>query len=398
MVSKQRVHELTAALGGRLLDMRRHLHMHPELSFEETETARFIMAQLDAIGAPYRSGVGGHGIVAEIKGARSSDRIIGLRGDMDALPIEEANDVVYKSTKSGVMHACGHDAHTTCAFGAVSVLHALRDELPVTYRVLFQPAEERIPGGASLMIRDGALNPLPAAMFGQHVYPELEAGKVGFKPGMYMASADELYFRVKGKGGHGALPRRFSDPVTAAAQLIINLQQIVSRKAPPDLPSVLSIGKIVANGATNIIPNEVYMEGTFRTFNEPWREEAHGWIERITKLTAETFGVEAEVEVRVGYPFLVNDEALTARAIADAEEFLGAENVVPLELRPTAEDFAYFSQQVPSCFFRLGTASPDGRHTSGLHTPTFDIDESALQVGTGMMAWLALQEGFRAGT
>ncbi len=392
MVNKSKVHELANGLAGRMREMRRHLHMHPELSFEEENTAAFVADQLTAIGVSFTTGIGGHGIVAEVVGKRASSSIVALRGDMDALPIEEANKVAYASTRQGVMHACGHDAHTTCVLGAVQMLHELRDELPGTFRVLFQPAEERIPGGASLMIRDGALEPKPKAMFGQHVYPELVAGKVGFKPGMYMASADELYIRVKGKGGHAALPRRFNDPVTAAAHLITALQQITSRKAQHDIPTVLSIGKVVANGATNIIPNEVYMEGTFRTFNEEWRDEAHQWIRRMAMGTATTFDVEIEVEVRRGYPFLVNDEALTERAIDRARDFLGAENVVDLELRPTAEDFAYFSQQVPSCFYRLGTASADGQHTSGLHTPTFDINEDALVTGAGLMTWLAICE------
>lgn len=366
--------------------------MNPELSFEEVETARFVAAQLEALGIEFKSNVGGYGIVAELRSSVPTERTIALRGDMDALPIAEANEVPYRSTKPGVMHACGHDVHTTCVLGAAAIFQSLRDELPCNIRLLFQPAEERIPGGASLMIRDGALNPPPAAIFGQHVYPELTSGMVGFKPGMYMASADELYFRVRGKGGHGALPRRFNDPVTAAAQLIINLQQIVSRKAAHDVPTVLSIGKVIANGATNIIPDEVIMEGTFRTFDEAWRGEAHEWIKRIALHTGEAFGVTAEVEVRKGYPFLINDEALTLRAMQHARDYLGERQVVELGIRPTAEDFAYFSQQVPACFYRLGTATADGRNTSGLHTPTFDIDETALPVGAGLMAWLALCE------
>lgn len=395
MVSKGQIQALASGLTGRMVEQRRYLHMHPELSFNEENTARFVAEYLREIGVEFTTGIGGHGIVAEINGGIASDKVVALRGDMDALPIEEAGDAIYKSKNPGVMHACGHDVHTTCVLGAVTMLHSLRDELEGKFRILFQPAEERIPGGASLMIKDGALDPRPNAMFGQHVYPELTAGKVGFKPGIYMASADELYFTVTGTGGHAALPRKFADPVTAAAQLLINLQQITSRKAQPDVPTVLSIGKFKADGATNIIPNQVFMEGTFRTFNEEWRAEAHDWIDRMTRATGDTFGVDARVEIRRGYPFLVNDEALTLRAMDDARDFLGAENVVDLDLRPTAEDFAYFSQLVPSCFYRLGTASANGEHTSGLHTPTFDINESALETGAGLMTWLAVQASRR---
>lgn len=392
MVNKSQVHALAAQYSSEIRAMRRHLHRHPELSFEEHKTAAFVSDQLSALGIKHTGGIGGLGIVAELQGADPSSRLVALRADMDALPIQEQNDVEYASQNPGVMHACGHDAHTACALGAVRLLHELRDEWRGTIRVLFQPAEERIPGGASLMIKDGALNPAPQSMLGQHVYPELPAGKVGFKAGIYMASADELYFTVKGKGGHAALPQRLNDPVIAAAQLIINLQQVVSRNAPPEIPTVLSIGKVVALGATNIIPNEVVMEGTFRTFDEAWRTKAHGIIERICAATAETFNVEVEIEIRIGYPFLVNDESVTGRAKAAAIDFLGKDQVVDLGIRPTAEDFAYYSQLVPSCFYRLGTASEDGRFTSGLHTPTFDIDEKALTTGAGLMAWLALEE------
>lgn len=392
MVNKSRVHALAAQYSSEIQSIRRHLHKHPELSFEEHQTAAFVADQLTAMGVSFKSGIGGLGLVAELHGQEPASGIIALRADMDALPIHELNNVDYISQNPGVMHACGHDAHTACALGAVRILHELRNEWKGSIRVLFQPAEERIPGGASLMIRDGALDPRPHSMLGQHVYPELPAGKVGFKPGIYMASADELYFTVKGKGGHAALPQRLHDPVIAAAQLIINLQHVVSRNAPPEIPTVLSMGKIIADGATNIVPNEVYMEGTFRTFDEAWRSKAHEIIARICSATGDTFGVEVQVEIRKGYPFLVNDEIVTARAKAAAIDFLGEDQVVDLGIRPTAEDFAYYSQLVPSCFYRLGTASVDGRFTSGLHTPTFDIDETALTTGAGLMAWLALEE------
>lgn len=389
MVNKSAVHALANELFDEVRNMRRHLHTHPELSFQEHETAAYIAACLQDAGISFTSGVGGTGLIAELEG-KGDGPLIALRGDMDALPIKEVNEVPYASKNAGVMHACGHDAHTASVFGAMKILHQLRDQWSGKVRIFFQPGEERIPGGASLMIRDGALKPMPDRLFGQHVYPELPAGHVGFKPGMYMASADELYLTVRGKGGHAALVRRFQDPVLAAAEIIVALQQVVSRNAPPEVPTVLSIGKVLAEGATNVIPNEVIIEGTFRTFNEEWRSEAHGLIERIAKHTALAGGVEVEVEVRKGYPFLVNDEGTTLRARDCAIAYLGADRVHELDLRPTAEDFAFFSQQVPSCFYRLGTAAMDGRFTSGLHTPTFDIDEDALRTGSGLMAWLAL--------
>jgi amidohydrolase len=312
---------------------------------------------------------------------------------MDALPILEANDVTYKSKNEGVMHACGHDVHTSCALGTANVLHQLRDEFEGTLKVIFQPGEERLPGGASLMIKEGALeNPKPASIVGQHVLPELEAGKVGFKSGMYMASADEIHFTVKGKGGHAALPHYNIDPVLITSHIIVALQQVVSRRTKPGVPCVLSFGKVDANGATNVIPNEVQVAGTFRTMNEEWRMEAHAIMKKMAEELALSMGGSCDFRVDVGYPFVYNDEALTEFARVAAEDYLGKENVVELDMRMTGEDFSYFTQHMPGCFYRLGVGNKAEGITSGLHTPTFNVDERSLEVGTGVMSYVALKQ------
>lgn len=393
MVKKETISALAAQYHERVRGIRRHLHQHPELSFEEHKTAGYIAEQLTALNIPFTTGVAGTGLTAEISGDLPSDKFIALRADIDALPIQEKNDVPYASANPGVMHACGHDVHTSSMLGALAILKDTKSEWGGKIRVLFQPGEELLPGGASLMIAAGALdNPRPAGIIGQHVFPELPAGKVGFKPGMYMASADEIYITVHGKGGHAALPTRFTDPILAASHMVVALQQVVSRKASPELPTVLSFGKMNANGANNVIPETVTLEGTLRTFDETWRYEAHKWIEKIATDTCSASGCTVDVDIRVGYPFLVNDEDMTARAKQFAQEYLGAENVVDLGLRMTAEDFSYYSQMMPGCFYRLGTAGKDGSHTSGLHTPTFDIEETALETSIGLMAWLAINE------
>jgi amidohydrolase len=373
---------------------RRHLHAHPELSFEEVETGRYIAARLDAIGVPYKAGFAGNGLVALIKGRNPKKKVVALRADIDALPIEEANDVPYKSRNAGVMHACGHDVHTASLLGTVRVLHALRAEFEGTVKCIFQPGEEKLPGGASIMIREGALeNPRPASIFGQHVHPPLRAGLVGLKPGIFMASTDEIYVTIKGRGGHGALPHDAIDPVAIAAQMIVTLQQVVSRYADPAVPSVLTFGKINSvGGATNVIPNEVRLEGTFRTMNEKWRAAAHKRMKKIAESLVKSMGGACEFRIVPGYPMLHNHEALTARARAWAVEFLGKDRVVDLPLRMTGEDFAYYSQVMPACFYRLGTGNPERGITSPVHTTTFDIDERALETGVGLMAWLAVKE------
>ena len=375
------------------VDTRRHLHQHPELSFEEKETAAFVAGKLRSFGITPQEGIADTGLVALIEGQNPDKKVVALRADMDALPITEANDVPYKSQNVGVMHACGHDVHTASLLGVARILHQLRDQFEGTVKLVFQPGEERIPGGASLMIKDGVLeNPRPQHMFGQHVQPFIPAGKVGFREGMYMASADELYVTVHGKGGHAAMPDRNIDPVLITSHIIVALQQIVSRAADPKMPSVLSFGRVIAEGATNVIPNEVKLEGTFRTMDEDWRAEAHRKMKKIAESIAEGMGGSCDFDIRRGYPFLKNSPELTRRARHYATDFLGQENVVDLDLWMAAEDFAYYTQQVDACFYRLGTGNEARGINSSVHTPTFDVDESALEVGVGLMSWIAVQE------
>ena len=389
---KNKIQLLAKKYHAQSVAVRRHLHAHPELSFKEVETGKFIADQLSALQIPHTTGWADNGVVAIIEGKNPSNKTIALRADFDALPITEANEVPYVSLNKGVMHACGHDAHTASLLGAAKILYELRDEWEGTLKLIFQPAEERIPGGASLMIGEGVLkNPAPTAIVGQHVLPSLMVGKVGFRSGLYMASADEIYLTVKGEGGHGAMPQLSTDVVLMASHIVVALQHIVSRCADPTIPTVLSFGKINSTGgATNVLPNEVKLEGTFRTMNEKWRLEASELLKKTAQLTAESMGGTCEVEVRMGYPFLINDALVTAESRRLAEEYLGAENVVELPMRMTAEDFAYYAQVVPACFYRLGTAATDGTKSSELHTDTFDIDESSLQIGAGLMAWLAV--------
>lgn len=375
-----------------LIQIRKHLHAHPELSEKEFETAAFICSKLDSFGISYVKNVGGNGIVAHIIGRNPNSKTIALRADMDALPITELNNESYKSVNPGVMHACGHDVHMSCLLGAVRILNQLRDEFDGTLRILFQPSEEKFPGGALAMIADGVLkNPVPVEIYGQHVLPTLEVGKVGFKAGYYMASTDEVYLTVKGKGGHAATPELNVDTVVLAAQIIVSLQQLVSRMAPPGIPTVLSFGRIIGEGRTNIIPNEVKIDGTLRTFNEEWRAKAHEKITHMAQHIAESVGGCCDVFIDKGYPFLINDDTVTQKAKLAAIEYLGAENVVDLEQRMTAEDFAYYSHIIPACFYRLGVKNPQWNEIRNLHTPTFDADENSIALGAGLMAWLAVK-------
>jgi amidohydrolase len=372
-----------------LIAIRRHLHMHPELSYHEHGTSAFVQQKLTEWGIPFETGFADTGISAWINREKSG-KITALRADMDALPIQELNEVDYASRNPGVMHACGHDVHTTCLLGAMKILHELRDQIDHPIQAIFQPAEEKLPGGASLMIRDGVFAKMPAGIIGQHVYPELPAGKVGFRPGPYMASTDELYVTITGRGGHGARPQGNIDPVLIASHLIVALQQVVSRWNDPQMPTVLTFGKIIGNGATNITPDSVYLEGTFRTFDETWRRKAHERILSLAHGLVEGMGGKVDFKIDVGYPVVYNDEALTARSKAKAIEYLGADNVIDLPMRTTAEDFAYYSQLMPGCFYRLGTASPDGSNTAALHNARFNVDESAIAIGAGLMAWEAV--------
>jgi len=392
MINREQIQNLAGNIFDEIVNYRRHLHANPELSFKEFQTAAFIKEKLTAWGIPF-SPMANTGVVGLIKGDLPSDQIIALRGDIDALPITEANDKPYVSKNPGVMHACGHDVHTSSLLGTAYILNNLKAEFGGTVKLIFQPGEETLPGGASLMIADGVLeNPKPRAILGQHVLPMLEAGKVGFRSGIYMASADEIYVTVRGKGGHAAQPQQNIDPVLITAHILVALQQIVSRNADPRLPSVLSFGKVIANGATNVIPNEVKLEGTFRTLNEEWRAEAKRLMKKMAEGIAESMGGSCEFNIMHGYPFLVNEEKLTASARGYAEDYLGAENVVDLDIWMAAEDFAYYSQVTDACFYRLGTGNADKGTFYSVHHPNFDIDEDALKVSTGLMAYIALKQ------
>ena len=390
---RDKIKGLAGLYKDQIIDYRNHLHANPELSFKEYETSAYVERELRSFGIAHIEKKADTGLVALIEGRNPAKKIVALRADMDALPIQEANDVPYKSKNDGVMHACGHDVHASSLLGAARILNEVKEEFEGTIKLIFQPGEEVIPGGASLMIKDGVLeSPHPSAIIGQHVMPLIPVGKVGFRKGMYMASADELYLTVKGKGGHGAMPETLVDPVLITAHIIVALQQIVSRNASPKIPSVLSFGKIIANGATNIIPNEVKVEGTFRTLNEEWRSQANKQMVKLAEGIAEAMGGSAEFEVRRGYPFLQNAPELTDRALHAAKDYLGEENVVDLDIWMAAEDFSYYTQQIDGCFYRLGTRNEEKGITSGVHTPTFDIDENALEIGAGLMAWLAVSE------
>ena len=389
MTLKDSINELSAKFAPEIKEIRRHIHAHPELSFEEFETSAYIKSKLKEWNIHYHDGFVKTGIVAEIQG-RANGRTIGIRADMDALPITEQNDVPYRSVNDGTMHACGHDVHTASLLGCIRILNELKSRFDGKILFVFQPGEERIPGGAKLMLEENCFGEdYPELMIAQHVYPEMKAGKVGFREGQYMASSDEIYMTVRGKGGHAALPERLVDPVLMASHIIVALQQVVSRHAPPGIPSVLSFGKVAADGAVNVIPDVVKLEGTFRTLDEKWRKEAHRLIERIVSGTAAAMGGSVDLEIRHGYPSLFNDPSVTRQARLAAEEWLGRENVESLDIRMTAEDFAYFSHKFPSVLYRLGVSSSTVP-TGALHTPLFNIDESALRVATGLFSWIAL--------
>jgi len=389
---KEKIKDLSAKIYHDVVAFRQHIHANPELSFKEFQTSLFIKEKLTSWGIEFTD-MANTGVVGLIKGDLPSDQVIALRADMDALPIHEANDKPYRSKNHGVMHACGHDVHSSSLLGTAYILSQLKGEFAGTVKLIFQPAEELLPGGASIMIKEGVLeNPKPQAIVGQHVMPLIDAGKVGFRSGIYMASTDELYVTVHGKGGHGAQPHQNIDPVLITAHIIVALQQIVSRNADPRLPSVLSFGKVNANGATNIIPNEVKLEGTFRTLNEDWRNEAHRLMKKMAEGIAESMGGRCEFNIMRGYPFLINEEQLTDNARTFAEDYLGKENVIDLDIWMAAEDFAYYSQVTDACFYRLGTGNVEKGTTYSVHTPNFDIDEDALKNSTGLMAYIALKQ------
>lgn len=385
---KERIQQLAKQYHPEFIAVRHHLHSHPELSYKEFETSKYIQQQLQQSGIPFEIKAG-TGVIGLLKGKNPDKRVIALRADIDALPITEANPVSYKSINEGIMHACGHDVHTTCLLGAAKILNELKNEWEGTIKLIFQPGEEKNPGGASLLIKEGVLeNPKPHAIIGLHVHPQLETGKFSFRGGQVMASADEIYITIKGKGGHAASPHLTADTILIASQLVVTLQQIISRNNNPLSPSVLSITSFQGGFTTNVIPSEVKLMGTFRALDESWRSKAHELIRKQATALVTGMGAELDLHIDVGYPSVINDEKLTERARALAEDFAGIANVETTEMRMGAEDFGFYTQRIPGCFFRLGSGNMAQGIISGVHTPTFNIDERAIETGMGMMAWL----------
>lgn len=394
-VIMERIRKLISGMGAEirqeLIGIRRHLHMHPELSCEEYKTAAYISEKLHEYGIPHTSGIGGTGVVGFVHGRDPESDCIALRADMDALPVREENEVPYRSVFEGKMHACGHDVHMACLLGAAAMLQRYRDEFSGTVKLIFQPSEESYPGGAITLINAGVLeNPAPRAIIAQHVINTLEAGTIGYRPGEYMASTDEFFITVRGRGGHAATPAQVIDPVLIASHIVLALQQVVSRNADPVIPTVVSVGKIIGEGRTNVIPDEVRMEGTVRTYDETWRREVHKKIEIIATGVAKAMGADCRVNIAHGYPALINDPGLTDQIRDLATEYLGGNFVHLLPRRMTAEDFAYFARRVPSVMFRLGIGNCEKGIVSNLHTATFDVDESSIRTGAELLAWFAV--------
>jgi amidohydrolase len=385
---RETIQQLAKQYADDCIAIRHHLHAHPELSYQEHQTSAFVQEKLKTWDIPF-SVKATTGVVGLIEGKNPASRVIALRGDMDALPITEANQVPYASRNHGVMHACGHDVHTTCLLGAARILQETRDRWEGTVKLIFQPGEEKNPGGASLMIAEGALeHPKPQGIIALHVHPQLETGKLSFRPGMVMASADEIYITIRGKGGHAATPHLTADTVLIASHLVVALQQIISRNRNPFSPSVLSICAISGGHTTNVIPSEVKLMGTFRAMDEEWRFRAHDLIRREAEGLVKSMGGELDLHIDVGYPVLYNQEAFTTKNRILAEAYLGEGRVETTELRMASEDFSYYTHVIPGCFFRLGTRNEAMGLTSGVHTPTFNIDERAIEIGVGVMAWL----------
>lgn len=389
----KRIQQLSKKKLPEIINLRRQFHANPELAFDEIVTGDIICNELEKANIPYKRGIAKTGIVALIEGKNPEKKTIGLRADMDALQINEKNNVDYRSKNEGKMHACGHDVHMASLIGAAGILNEIKDSFEGSVKLIFQPSEEKYPGGAILMIKEGVLeNPTVSCMIGQHVHPSIDTGKLGFRHGKSMASTDEVYINVIGKGGHAATPELLTDPIVVAAQIIISLQQLVSRMATPTLPTVLSFGRIYANGKTNVIPDEVFIEGTLRTVDEEWRSKAHQKITQIAENIAAAYGATCKVFIDKGYPFLFNDESLTHRLMHYANDYLGEENVQEIDMRMTADDFAYFSHKLPSCYYRLGIKKPNSDEISNLHTAGFTVDENCLETGMGFMAWTVINE------
>jgi len=387
---KETIQNLADELFPEIQEIRRYIHRHPELSFHEHKTADYICGLLGKENIPFRQGIAGTGILADIAG-RGEGKIIALRADMDALPIQEENTTDYRSINDGKMHACGHDVHTACLIGAARILNKLKDRFPGKVKLVFQPAEEKAPGGARLMLNEKLFGrEEPDLMIAQHVAPSLATGTVGFREGKSMASSDEIYLTIRGKGGHAAMPHQITDSVLIASHILVALQQIVSRHAEATPPTVLSFGKFIAEGAVNVIPPEVRMEGTFRTLNEEWRKTAHKRMMNMARSIAESMGATCEFRIAEGYPALINDPALTRKSMENAAQYLGSDCVAEIDIRMTSEDFAFFAGKYPSVMYRLGVRDKNLELAPELHTPAFNIDEEALKTGMGTMAWLAI--------
>jgi amidohydrolase len=385
---EKKIKQLAEQYAPEFTQIRQHIHANPELSYREFETSKLVQDKLSELNIPFEIKAG-TGVVGLIQGRQPSERIIALRADMDALPIQEENELPYRSRHAGIMHACGHDAHTAILLGASKILAELKEEWIGTIKLIFQPGEEKNPGGASLLIKESVLeNPAPEAIFGLHVHPSLATGKLSFRSGKVMASADELYFTIKGPGGHAAAPQTTVDTILVASQIVVALQQVISRNNNPFSPSVLSITSFQGGHTTNVIPSEVKLMGTFRALDEAWRFKAHGLIRKIAIGVAESMGAEIDVHIDVGYPAVQNNEKLNGLARKQAEQYMGKENVSETEMRMGAEDFGFYTQKIPGCFYRLGVMNIQKGIQSGVHTPTFNIDESAIETGMGMMAWL----------
>ncbi len=385
---KEKIHHLAKQYAAEFVDVRRHLHANPELSYKEFETSLLVQHKLSELNIPFLIKAT-TGVIGMIQGKNPDKKIIALRADMDALPIREENEVPYKSKNEGIMHACGHDVHTAVLLGAAKILDATKEEWEGTIKLIFQPGEERNPGGASLLIKEGVLkDPAPSAIFGLHVHPSLEAGKLSFRSGKVMASADEIYITIKSKGGHAAAPHLTRDTILIGSHLVVALQQIISRNRDPFSHSVLSITSFQGGYTTNVIPSEVKMMGTFRAMDEAWRFQAHELIRKQAIELVHSMGAEIDLHIDVGYPTVYNNETLNTLACKQAASFMGESNVLETELRMGAEDFGYYSQVIPGCFFRLGVMNKEKGITSGVHTPTFNVDESAIETGMGIMAWL----------
>lgn len=390
---KQHIVKRSEELFEKIRGYREHIHRHPELSYQEYETMKFVSERLTELGIEHKIGVGGTGVVGIIRGKHHSldMEAVALRADMDALPIQEENDVPYKSTVTGVMHACGHDAHTSILLGAAEILNELKDQLPQPVKLIFQPGEEKNPGGASLMIKDKVLeNPKVKSIYGLHVFPDLPVGMTGFKEGVYMASCDEIYITIHGKGGHGATPHQCIDPIIIGAEMLLNLQTIVSRRRDPKIPCVLTFGFFEALGATNIIPAKAVLKGTFRTMNEEWRAEGLDLIGKQARAIVEGNGAQLEIEISKGYPFLENDATLTKALKQKSIDLLGQKNVEDLPIRMGSEDFSYYAQEIPACFFRIGVRNDEKGITYGAHHARFDLDPNALKIGMQMMSLAVL--------